>query len=86
MKFVSKNYFLALFDLQLFMFAGLTDIDGWIRWLAGVGGVVVTVYTIRKMRQDYELNKIVKKNLDLDRQIKEQELHRQIKLNKQMDK
>jgi hypothetical protein len=71
------NYVLAAIDLQLFGIAML-DLEHWIRIIACIGGLIVTVYTIRKMRQDYDINKIAKRNLELDQQIKEQQLAREI--------
>lgn len=78
-----KNYFLAAFDLQLFAVALTDGIEHWIRIVAAIGGIAVAIYTIRKMRQEYELNKITRENLKLDQQIKQQTLAREILKNKE---
>ena len=80
-----KNYFLAVFDLQLFAIALTDGIEHWVRIVAAIGGIIVAIYTIRKMRQDYELNKITRENLKLDQQIKQQTLAREILKNKELD-
>lgn len=78
-----KNYVLAAFDMQLFAVALTDGIEHWIRIVAAIGGIVVAIYTIRKMRQDYELNKITRENLKLDQQIKQQTLARELLKNKE---
>lgn len=53
-----KIYFMAVFDLQLFFVAMLDGLEHWVKILALVGGLVVTVFTVRKMIQDYKVHQV----------------------------
>lgn len=48
-----------------------------------IAAMVVSILTAIKLRSDYKVNKAKKHNLELDRQIKDQQLAREILKNKE---
>lgn len=77
-----KKYVFAAIDLNLFAIALSDKFEHGVRILALIAGLIVSVYTIRKMRQDFENGKLHRDNMLIDKQIKEQALARELMRNK----
>lgn len=73
---IMKHYLLAMFDLFLFSMAAWDGLDHGLRSIAAIGGIVVLIYTIRKIKRDIDLKRIQHERESVELQIRQQELFR----------
>jgi hypothetical protein len=61
------------------------NLNGWIDWFtlgAVVAAIVVSILTAIKLRSDYKVNQLKHRSLEMDLEIKNQQLSREIAKNK----
>lgn len=71
-----------IIDVTLALFTFWDAFDHTLRTIAAIGVVISTIYLIRKHQSEHQVNKEKKKLLEMETQIKAQELYNIIEKNK----
>lgn len=78
-----KYYLLYLIDVTFAFLAFWDVLDHSLRTIAALGVIISTIYLIRKHKSEHDVNKEKKRLIEIERQIKEQELYDMMQKNKE---